>query len=320
MRRSRRACLKRPRASSKSNFAARRRPHGTRRSRSSRSSTAAGTWAASISTCTPARARTSGSPPRPSSPACAGAHLPEAALICNFPGGDGRRSRPAAILRRGHFLPRVRPPDARHPGRPDRVGGHLRLCHRGRLHRGALADAGRVLPRREAAPGLCQALPDRRDASLRDHQEDEAGRGLRPRRLGAFAALLHHALARPARPEPRRPRPRQHHQSGSTRACSPGPGWKATACTRASAISPATRRTTTPTPSTRSSRWTSLPSSIPATCWAARPAAAIARLVLEQGGSKPGRADGARLPGPRRGVCGLHQWLNEEFEATGNRE
>ena len=29
------------------------------------------------------------------------------------------------------------------------------------------------------------------------------------------------------------------------------------------------------------------------------------KTVLEQGGSKPGRTDGARLPGPRRGVCGL---------------
>ena len=29
------------------------------------------------------------------------------------------------------------------------------------------------------------------------------------------------------------------------------------------------------------------------------------KLVLEQGGSKPGRADGARLPGPRRGICSV---------------
>jgi hypothetical protein len=48
-------------------------PAGTRRFRSSRSSTAAGPWAASISICIPARARTSGSPPRRWSPASAAA-------------------------------------------------------------------------------------------------------------------------------------------------------------------------------------------------------------------------------------------------------
>ena len=65
-------------------------PAGTQPSPSSMSSTTAGRWAASISTCIPAKARTSGSPPRPSSPACAAATCPRPALICNFPGGDGR--------------------------------------------------------------------------------------------------------------------------------------------------------------------------------------------------------------------------------------
>jgi thimet oligopeptidase len=123
----------------------------------------------------------------------------------------GVRGRALPIQRCGHFLSRVRPPDARHPGRTHGVGGHQRICHRGRFHRGALADAGRVFPRREAASCLCETLSDRRNAPFRDHQKNEAGRSLRTRRLGSFAAFLHHALAGPARPEPGGPGPGPHH-------------------------------------------------------------------------------------------------------------
>jgi thimet oligopeptidase len=42
----------------------------------------------------------------------------------------------------------------------------------------------------------------------------------------------------------------------------------------------------------------------------------LPQAVLEQGGSKPDAADGARLPRPRRGVFAFSQWLNEEFEGT----
>ena len=55
--------------------------------------------AASISTCIRARARTSGSPPRPSFPASAASQLPEGMLVCNFSGGKARRSRAHAVRR-----------------------------------------------------------------------------------------------------------------------------------------------------------------------------------------------------------------------------
>ena len=89
-----------------------------------------------------------------------GRYLPEAALICNFPGGDDERSGPAAVLRRGHVLPRIRPPDACHSRRTHRVGRSLGLRHRRRLHRSAIADARGILPRREAAAVLREALRD----------------------------------------------------------------------------------------------------------------------------------------------------------------
>ena len=38
------------------------------------------------------------------------------------------------------------------------------------------------------------------------------------------------------------------------------------------------------------------------------------RMVLEQGGSKPGKRISARFSGTRRGVCGVSKWLNEEFD------
>ena len=79
-------------------------------------------------------------------PGIEGRQLPEAALICNFPGGKAGRSGADAIQRRGHLLPRVWPPDACHSRRPAAMGGRERHRHRRRLCRSALADAGRVLP------------------------------------------------------------------------------------------------------------------------------------------------------------------------------
>ena len=77
MRKWRLECLRQPRAYSRSSSGPRRRRPGTPTCRSSMSSTAAGTQAASISTCIPARARTSGSPPHQSSPGCVAAHCPK---------------------------------------------------------------------------------------------------------------------------------------------------------------------------------------------------------------------------------------------------
>ncbi len=85
-----------------------------------------------------------------------GRYLPEAGLICNFPRWRRNRPRPVAILRCGHLLPRVRPPDACHPGRPNRVGRAVWVCYGGGFHRGAVANAGRVLPRRK---NCCRRLP-----------------------------------------------------------------------------------------------------------------------------------------------------------------
>ena len=83
-----------------------------------------------------------------------GRALPEAALICNFPGGRRERSGASAVLRRGDVLPRVRPPDARDSRRAHGVGGAFGVCDGGRFYRGAVADAGGVFPRREAAAGV----------------------------------------------------------------------------------------------------------------------------------------------------------------------
>ena len=47
-----------------------------------------------------------------SAPACAGGAIPEAALVCNLPGGERGRSRPDGARRRGDVLPRVRAPAA----------------------------------------------------------------------------------------------------------------------------------------------------------------------------------------------------------------
>ena len=87
------------------------------------------------------RARTSGFPPRPMVTGVRGRYMPEAALICNFPGGQTGRSGPSAVQRRGDVLPRIRTPDARDSWGPDRVGRRFRIRHRRRLHRSSLADA-----------------------------------------------------------------------------------------------------------------------------------------------------------------------------------
>ena len=70
------------------------------------------------------------------------------------------RSRPDAVQRRGHLLPRIRAPDARHPGWPAEVGRPERHRHRRRFRRSPVADAGGVLPRCAPAGQLCAALPD----------------------------------------------------------------------------------------------------------------------------------------------------------------
>ena len=61
------------------------------------------------------------------------------------------RPGPDAIQRCRDLLPRVRPPDARHPRRRSALGRHQRHPHRVGLRRSAFADARRVLPRPQAA-------------------------------------------------------------------------------------------------------------------------------------------------------------------------
>ena len=101
-----------------------------------------------------------------------GRYLPEAALICNFPGSpqrhgpgagdpDGGDDQDPGLLQYNDVVtlfPRVWPPDACDSGRAHGVGGVVGVCDRGRFYRGAVADAGGVFPRREAAAGLCEAL------------------------------------------------------------------------------------------------------------------------------------------------------------------
>ena len=88
MRRSRRACSRPRRSSSKSSSAARQRS-GWHPAVSVFDVFDDGrTWAASISTCIPAKARTSGSPPRPSSPASAAAPCLKPRSSATSPSGD----------------------------------------------------------------------------------------------------------------------------------------------------------------------------------------------------------------------------------------
>jgi thimet oligopeptidase len=54
----------------------------------------------------------------------------------------------------------------------------------------------------------------------------------------------------------------------------------------------------------------------PAICWLRRRRAATARLVLEQGGSKPGRQMVRDFLGRDEEFSAFSEWLNEEFEAV----
>ena len=136
----------------------------------------------------PAR-RASSTTPRssPSSPACCGRQLPEGVLVCNFSRGlmEPRR--------RGHAVPRVRPPDAPRARRPPRVGALLRGRHRVGLRRGAVADARGVgLGRRTccaASPPTPTARRSPRTSSPRMRAADEFGKGFLARTQMVYAAI-----------------------------------------------------------------------------------------------------------------------------------
>ena len=165
MRRWRRACWRRRRGCSRWSSGRRRRRRGTRRFRCLTCLMAGGMVGRFYLDMHPREGKDKWFSAAPMVTGVRGRALPEAALICNFPGGDAKRSGLAAVLRRGDVLPRVRAPDARDSGRADGVGGAFRVCDGGRLHRSAVADAGGVFPRREAAAGVCEALRDGRGAA-----------------------------------------------------------------------------------------------------------------------------------------------------------
>ena len=186
-----------------------RRPAGIPAvSASSKSTRAVAQSAASISTCTRAKAKTSGSPRPPSSPASAAATFLKPRSSATSP-RHPRRPGPDAVHRRRHLLPRVRPPHARDPRRPAPLGRPYRLRHRRRLRRSPLADARRVLPRRKLLQTFAshyqtgEVFPPRLVRKMK-----RAGSFGRATRV-AHADLLHHALARPARSGSRRHRPRR---------------------------------------------------------------------------------------------------------------
>ena len=109
------------------------------------------------------------------------------------------RSRADGVRRGRHLLPRVRTPDAPHSRQPERVVAAGRLQCRGRLRRSAVADARGDVPQLRRAGAVRQGLQDRRDDPRVAGGEDERRRSLRPRELGAGAALLFDLFAAGAR-------------------------------------------------------------------------------------------------------------------------
>ena len=73
-----------------------------------------------------------------------GKQMPEAILICNFPAPTATDPGIDGIRRCGDVLPRIRPPDASHPGRPATVGGNQRHQHGGRFRGSPFPDARRM--------------------------------------------------------------------------------------------------------------------------------------------------------------------------------
>jgi len=163
-----------------------------------------------------------------------GRALPEAALICNFPGGEEGDLGLLQYSECGDVFSRVWTPDACHFGRTDRVGRPVGILRRGRLHRGAGRRCWRILPRRKTFAGFCETLPDGRNAPLGTIRKMKLAGSVWARRLGSFASSTTTTLSLDLHDrEPGGTGPGQHFGSSSTRACNPGPGWKATVCTRA---------------------------------------------------------------------------------------
>ena len=109
-------------------------------------------------------------------------------------------------------------------------------------------------------------------------------------------------------------RPRRSAPVTNTSASPLTPGSRATRCTRASATWSATPRTTTPISSTRRSRSTSSPSSTAKICSKAPPRCATATHVLEPGGAKPAEQLVHDFLGRAQSLEPFKAWIGEEFE------
>ena len=137
-------------------------------------------------------------------PGVAGEQIPEAALICNFPGGKAddpglmQYSDVVTFFHEfGHLMHAIL-------GGHQKWAGSQRLCDRRGLRRSSLADAGGVFPRCPPAGRVCAALPDQSAAPCGTGGENEPGKRFWARRLGADAALLHQLCAGHAQPPSRR--------------------------------------------------------------------------------------------------------------------
>ena len=138
-------------------------------------------------------------------------------------------------------------------------------------------------------------------------QEDEAAGRIWPGRLGAFAALLHHALARSARSGPSRHRSRRDRRSGSLQQLQP---WTWLEGNRMYASFGHLTGYS-------SNYYTYMFDKVialdffaqfdPADLLGCDAGARYRKTGAGTGRIEAGPRDGARLSGPRRGVCGVSQ-------------
>ena len=234
-----------------------------------------------------------------SGPASTGRQIPEAALVCNLPGGEPGDPGPDDARRRGDVLPRVRPSGAHAAVRagtsgsasaasaPSRISSRRRRrCSRsGRWDPATLQTFAKHYQTNEPIPAALVRADAARER-VRQGAQRPAADGVRE------------AVAVDLRP---RSEDRRHDRDGegagrqvpADRRTS-----RARTSRRRSAISTATRRSTTPTCGRSSSRRTCSASSI-----AAEPARAGGRREVPRRGPRAGRIEarrhaGARFPRP----------------------
>ncbi|HEY7729230.1 MAG TPA: M3 family metallopeptidase, partial [Candidatus Eisenbacteria bacterium] len=130
-----------------------------------------------------------------------GVQLPQGALVCNFPRGNARRSRPHGAQRCRDVLPRVRPPAPLDHRGAAGVGAPLRGGDRARFRRGPLAvprgvrmESGRPSHLREERRG--------RARSGRSGPPDATCRRVRPGRLQLLPSAVRRDLFGPLQPRP----------------------------------------------------------------------------------------------------------------------